>query len=754
VRIFGIGILLAVLLLSAGTSAQVVTGTPQFGSFGGGPFDVVNLGNLNVHFDIPVIQKAGRGSPYTFTMSYDNTVWSPVTSSGTRAWTAAPNYGWNFTVPQYAFGYTTAQTLSSWQQPCNPPNNNTPVYVTIYGDWAYVDAKGTRHAFPPSFTDSYQSITGCPGVNAPPTTGNSLAIDGSGYTIYVSGGNGSVVGPDGKGVNIQQTSSSTTDANGNQVTSVTGNNGTMQVTDTLGQNVLTVSGTNPVLLSYSAPGGTAAFTINYSSYNIHTNFGCSGLVDPTLNAQMLISSINLPDGTSYQFTYETNGSYYTGRLASITLPTLGSISYQYTGANGGVNCSDGSTIGLTRSPSPGGTWTYARTLSGQLQTTVTSPIDQANSPAASDVTVINFAEDPNGTFDFYETQRQVYQGSATGTPLATTTTCYNGNYSNCASHAASAPISQTDVYTQLGSGPTRLSEIVYNGNGLPTDDKEYNYGVTLNAAPSSAYLVRETSTSYGSYTGAPCAALGNGIVDTPCQVFVYDWSTGSKLTVASTNYTYDESTPATTSGTPQHTSITGSRGNLTTIATQANSSITLYRKLAYYDTGVLKTSSDLGTTSSGGPNLTTYNFSDATSTCGNAFPSGISEPGSLTRSFTWNCVGGVNLVTTDERNNNTTTHYADADFWRPDYSLDPLSNQTNFRYYTNPTATESYLTFGTSVSDSRTTVDDFGRVSLSQKAQTPLPSAYYDSSETDYNVFGQPAKETLIKLSAFHSRSS
>jgi hypothetical protein len=40
--------------------AQVQLGTPKYESFGGGPFDIVNLGNLNVHFSIPVLHKPGR----------------------------------------------------------------------------------------------------------------------------------------------------------------------------------------------------------------------------------------------------------------------------------------------------------------------------------------------------------------------------------------------------------------------------------------------------------------------------------------------------------------------------------------------------------------------------------------------------------------------------------------------------------------------------------------------------------------------
>jgi hypothetical protein len=48
---------------SAHSSAQVTTGLPPFGTFSGGPFDTVNNANLNVHFEIPVVNKAGRGLP-------------------------------------------------------------------------------------------------------------------------------------------------------------------------------------------------------------------------------------------------------------------------------------------------------------------------------------------------------------------------------------------------------------------------------------------------------------------------------------------------------------------------------------------------------------------------------------------------------------------------------------------------------------------------------------------------------------------
>jgi len=51
---------MAVVLLQVSRALAPATGTPKFGSFGGGPFDVINLGNLNTHFTVPVIHKAGR----------------------------------------------------------------------------------------------------------------------------------------------------------------------------------------------------------------------------------------------------------------------------------------------------------------------------------------------------------------------------------------------------------------------------------------------------------------------------------------------------------------------------------------------------------------------------------------------------------------------------------------------------------------------------------------------------------------------
>lgn len=180
--------------------------------------------------------------------------------------------------------------------------------------------------------------------------------------------------------------------------------------------------------------------------------------------------------------------------------------------------------------------------------------------------------------------------------------------------------------------------------------------------------------------------LANGIIDHPATVKIYDG--GSNL-AAYTQYTYDEGS-VTTSNATQHVSVTGSRGNLTTVASQASGSTTLYRKFTYYDTGMLLTSSDVSTSNTG-TNLTTYNYSTTGASCDFAFPASITEPVSLSRSMTWDCNGGVLLSLKDENGKTSSTAYQGANydnvFWRPYSTTDQTG--TNTTYFTYPSATQS-----------------------------------------------------------------
>src|SRR5207249_4235354 len=206
------------------------------------------------------------------------------------------------------------------------------------------------------------------------------------------------------------------------------------------------------------------------------NFALSGIGEyKSAAAVPLVSSIVLPDNVSqYSFLYEATPSTaplgtctpwagttcVTARVISITLPTGGTIAYSYSGGNNGI-LPDGSTATLTRTVAPGGTWTYAQVkgTGAASTTTITDP----TTPTANQ-TVIYFQ-------GIYETQRQVYQGSTSGTLLATTNTCYNGSASPCTGTAVSLPITTKTVILQLPGASNLQSKQVssYSNYGVPTE---------------------------------------------------------------------------------------------------------------------------------------------------------------------------------------------------------------------------------------------------------------------------------------------
>ena len=181
-----------------------------------------------------------------------------------------------------------------------------------------------------------------------------------------------------------------TDRNGNKISI----NSSGVFTDTLGQTVLTISGSgtpsSPTKLTYTNPlNAPVYFAVNYLPYTVKTNFGATSGGGPIAEYGPfninLVDNVALPDGSTYKFQYETTpGSCthlpgtqplcVTGRITTVTLPTGGVITYGYTGGAQGINA-DGSAAGLTRAHTPGGTWAYARTnVSGShWQTTVASP---------------------------------------------------------------------------------------------------------------------------------------------------------------------------------------------------------------------------------------------------------------------------------------------------------------------------------------------------------------------------------------------
>src|SRR5207302_6717819 len=125
--------------------------------------------------------------------------------------------------------------------------------------------------------------------------------------------------------------------------------------------------------------------------------------------------------------------------------------------------------------------------------------------------------------------------------------------------------------------------------GVPTETDDYDYG----AAPHGS-LLKQTLITY--------ASLGN-ITAFRQQVTVKN---GSGTIVSQTNYNYDETTPTATSGVAQHVSVSGSRGNLTSINYPVSG---LTAHFTYYDTGSQKTQQDVNAAT------TTYNYSSNVASC-------------------------------------------------------------------------------------------------------------------------------------------
>jgi len=319
----------------------------------------------------------------------------------------------------------------------------------------------------------------------------------------------------------------------------------------------------------------------------------------------LVSEIDLPDGSKYTFSYEptpSHSGFYTGRLAKVTLPTGGYISYTYTaggltgsdvGSSDPIVCADGSAAGFQRVLNDGttsNTWTYSRSRinfpieSNHWQTKVTTPPD----PTAGNDMVIDFQKDSNTSTlmkNFYETQRKVYQGSSgSGTLIGTTTTCYNTNTTNCTATTVSSPITQRNVLPSIpsaGSVTLQAQTITkYNSVGGPTEFDQYAFG-----SGSFGALLRQTLISY--------ASLPPNITAFRQTVTVKN---GAGTIIGQTNYNYDQTTPvAAPSGTPQLTGVTGSRGNLTSIqrCTNLTNCSTYVQTTMTYDTaGQLQTVKD------------------------------------------------------------------------------------------------------------------------------------------------------------------
>lgn len=695
-------LILALVLSSLPVAGQVSTGAQPMGSFSSGP-DIINLGNLNMHFDFPVFAKPGRGMPFTYNLSFDSSVWTPVTVGGVKSWQPVPNWNWRG-ITEVATGYISRSSLTF---SCPIGDFIPPRYVNLpyWYNFKYHDQFGVVHSF-----DNTQG--GCAGDA---TDNISSSTDSSGLTLDTTSA-AKITTRDGTTFRPPLDSAvgagTRTDRNGNQISTASGNS----FVDTLGMTALTVSGgaPNPQVFTYTTTTGTAAsVTINYASYTVQTNFGCSGTNEFPATAASLASSVVYPDGSTYSFAYEPtpgNGAAVTARIKSITLPTGSTITYTYTGGNNGIVCADGSASGLTRATTDG-TTTYVRSGSGTAWTTT---FTDAATPGNQ--TVVNFQTVGTPAL-FLETHRTMTQGAST--VLLQTDTCYNNALANCSATAITLPINRIKKYVTLNNGQQSLSDTFMNAVGVPYELDEYDFG-----NPTHGALLKKTTVSY--------APLGNGIGAMPSTITVYD---GSGTQKAQQTFGYDETGVAGTSGVPQHVAISGSRGNLTSVSNWVDTTGTnLTTTMAYEDTGNVLTSTDSG----GHATQFSYvdNFTDTVNRNSHAYLTQVNLPDTNSPTLAHHVVKSQydantgRMMSAWDQNNAQTTFAYDSMLRTVQTNFPDGGRTTQVFDSFNQSHTE------TKIDSSHTTytytlLDGYGR--LSRTAQTSGETTPYNQQDFCYN---------------------
>ena len=652
------------------------TGIQPFGSFDNS-FGMVNLATLNMHFEIPLRSLPGRGIPLRTDLVWD----TPQLGPPGYIQTTPPVLGYlgngNPQYPPYtpvlgnfvAMGFTPGQVTYdiAWVAQCvvgSPPDQTNYGSYNVYSNFRYSDPHGGMHYFQPGpggpTVASNASPSGIPCPNfhgnpgGPGTQGYFYPRDSSPYVLSLTG---TATTPS---TFVQDLTTGVVndsiDLNGN--TSTYANYGLLpaSVTDSAGNLAITISSQTitssqiTTTFSYTGPAGSQQ-SIIVTEQKVNLDSSPIVCTNPTFtggasNGVFMVSSIELPDTTSYQFTYEP----ILGRPLTITLPTGGTITYNYNGPNSGVLCEDGGTSGFTRTTADG-TWTYSRTYSSSSKLFTTTVLDPQGNQ-----TVYTFpaSSGPYYYVPGYEIDRKIYQAvNSSQVLLREMITCYSGVFTNCPANATPIAytngglgvVTQKDIFTYVPAlGSSSLVETKYRFGDQITEVKTYDFGAT---SPPGTNFVSDRNISNYSYS---C----------PSSDITTDRTTAvlAKTTYVCDAYAHPTSVSRWIQG--------------TTYATTTNT---------YYGTGLLNTSQ--------GPNgtVTTYTYGS----CGSSFPSSVqtttSTGSTRSTSTAWDCNGEVPTSQTDVDNNTTTNFsYLDASgvgdpFWRLRSTTYPDSGKVSTDFY-------------------------------------------------------------------------
>ncbi len=502
----------------------------------------VNVSNGNLHLEIPLgsfPQRGGRS--LSASLLYDSRIWK-VDSSSKWQPTNVPGGlgGWRVVTS------ATAQGTGIFYTPFSAQCSGGTSSWTRYDNFSWVQPDGSVRTFRSAIiiTDP----AGCAGgsKNLP-----AYADDASGYRLRGTADAGQaffrVDAPDGTmaaSLTYYPQSGVTTqgfpeDTNGNFFSHVSTNSDAI---DTLGRTPIKQTGCVGAYFCYdilNSQNSTSRFQFNPIAVPVNTAFGQTGITENSSSIQPL-QSVVLPDGSSYQFSYDsgtTPGHY--GLLTGITLPTGAQINYTYTNFQ---DANKTHNMWMTSRTAGGGTSTYTPAVlttcaTGQVgcqqKVTFTTP--------SSDNTVYTFILN-NGA---WRSQIDSYSGAVAPANLVATTANV-WDFSQACSPAPCTGASRirisrttTTLPTPGGGSITKKTEMAYAGlfftNLASIKEWKFYAGAspTFPGTPDRetdfTYIVADAYTNL--YTGA-------NILDRVLTKTIKDTSGNP---IAQTNFSYDDS---------------------------------------------------------------------------------------------------------------------------------------------------------------------------------------------------------------------
>jgi RHS repeat-associated protein len=683
------------------------------------PNGFVDVVTGNVHLEIPLGSMPQRnGDPIVSKIAYDTTSynysfglwnangpgwWSAVGSSHAIQNDGAPGSGQTCT----SFGLNTY------------PNGS----VTTWSGFWFKDINGTSHSLDPYYytrqVNCYDNYGHFFGNSMDVTATSGTDQDSIGYTFQISNYNQMIIYAFDGTLLFDNTTDKFSSDNGLPI-DPNGNIGSPQGS----QPNLSAGLPSGVLCGSSTVTTSSGSSATYTG--TCTNQNVSNVINGTTytGTVSLLTSLALPDGTSYSFSYDTGttGNHY-GNLVGVTLPTGGTISFTYTWGVPATLKAGSVVFG-------GATWSLSYSVNnGKNVTTVLAPsrYDSVSHTNVNDQAVFTMVNEYPG---LYLQTAQYYSGTST----LVKTVAYNPS--------ANLPTTVTTTLNDTGQS----SQVSYQYGPCRdciTQKQETDFTGTV---------VRTTKTTYTS-----------GTFIKPASINVYAGS-GTGSPIASTLYTYDEySANYCKNGVPMLASFTGAyrhddtnfgtsytaRGNVTTIQRLISGTTYATTHMCYDTLGNVTQTVD----ANGNP--TSYDYSEnwadtyciPSGTITHAFPTIITDAlGHRTKKSFFTCTVLSQSVKDENdiqagRNGTTFTyellnHPLTINYPDGGQTTYCYSHNSNLPCYTTslpPFSTESRLMSGSTTLSTKTLLDSYGRVAETQLA-SDLEGAV--STDTTYDALG------------------